>query len=397
MSKAVVIGAGIGGLAAAIALEQRGWDVTVLERAKALEPVGSGLAIAANALKALDTVGLGDEVRRLSRIQGKGGIRTPSGRWLVHTTEERATARYGDSVVVMLRATLMDLLADRVKDLRLGTAVTAVDAGTGEVRAESTPAGPASGATGTDGIAFEADLVIGADGIHSATRTTLFPGHPAPVYSGVTAWRALMPHPGGTVQSAETWGRGQIVGVLPLAGDLVYLYATDLSPAGAVHGDERAELLRRFGSWHEPVPALLESVAPEKVIRNDVFFLDTPLPAMHRGRVALVGDAAHPMTPNLGQGACQAIEDAVVLAANTGDLAAYTAARLERTSMVVARSMKLCRMTKLRHPLAVRLRDTGMSLAARFSSDLMLRSMDEVLGWTPQDSAGSGRGPAVPA
>ncbi|MEV4162632.1 FAD-dependent oxidoreductase [Nonomuraea dietziae] len=396
MSRAVVIGAGIGGLTAAVALERRGWQVTVLERAERLEPVGSGLAIASNALKALDTIELGDEVRRLSRLQGRGGVRTARGRWLIHTTEEKAAARYGDSGAIMLRATLMDLLADRVGDLRLGTTVTGVDAEKGVV---STVTGLDTRNTGEDapksvaGGEFEAELVVAGDGINSATRRTLFPGHPDPVYSGVTAWRVLVPNPGGlVVESTESWGRGLVVGVHALAGDLVYLYATDLAPAGEPHGDERAGLLRRFGDWHRPIPALLESARPENVIRNDVYYLGTPLPAMHRGRVALLGDAAHPMTPNLGQGACQAIEDAIVLAANARNLPAYTEARLTRTSKVVARSTKICRATTIRNPLAVRLRDMGMSLAGRLSSDLMLRSMDEVLGWTPPESASTGQG-----
>ncbi|MEV4063314.1 FAD-dependent oxidoreductase [Nonomuraea dietziae] len=385
MSRAVVIGAGIGGLTAAVALERRGWQVTVLERAERLEPVGSGLAIASNALKALDTIELGDEVRRLSRLQGRGGVRTSRGRWLIHTTEEKAAARYGDSGAIMLRATLMDLLADRVGDLRLGTTVTGVDAEKGVV---STVTGQ-----GVAGGEFEAELVIAGDGINSATRRTLFPGHPDPVYSGVTAWRVLVPNPGGlVVESTESWGRGLVVGVHALASDLVYLYATDLAPAGEPHGDERAGLLRRFGDWHRPIPALLESARPENIIRNDVYYLGTPLPAMHRGRVALLGDAAHPMTPNLGQGACQAIEDAIVLAANARNLPAYTEARLARTSKVVAQSTKICRATTIRNPLAVRLRDMGVSLAGRLSSDLMLRSMDEVLGWTPPESAWTGQG-----
>ncbi|MEU4721806.1 FAD-dependent oxidoreductase [Nonomuraea dietziae] len=395
MSRAVVIGAGIGGLTAAVALERRGWQVTVLERAERLEPVGSGLAIASNALKALDTIDLGDEVRRLSRIQGRGGVRTSRGRWLVHTTEEKAAARYGDSGAIMLRATLMDLLADRVGDLRLGTTVTGVDAEKGVI---STVTGVGTRNTRKDahkGAAdgeFEAELVVAGDGINSATRRTIFPGHPDPVYSGVTAWRVLVPNPGGlVVESTESWGRGLVFGVHALAGDLVYLYATDLAPAGEPHGDERAGLLRRFGDWHHPIPALLESARPENIIRNDVYYLGTPLPAMHRGRVALIGDAAHPMTPNLGQGACQAIEDAIVLAANARNLPAYTEARLARTSKVMARSTKICRVTTIRNPLAVRLRDMGMSLAGRLSSDLMLRSMDEVLGWTPPGSAANGQ------
>ena len=229
-------------------------------------------------------------------------------------------------------------------------------------------------------------------------RAALFPGHPAPAYAGVTAWRGLVPRPDVPVRSAESWGRGTVFGAHPISDDLVYFYATDLSPAGAAHGDERAELLRRFGGWHQPIPAVLRAADPARIIRNDLFYLREPLPAMHAGRVALVGDAAHPMTPNLGQGACQAIEDAVVLARLAdGDLAAYTEARLRRTAEVVRRSMSICTMTKLRNPVAVALRDSGMSLATRLMPDLMLRSMDGILGWRPPPRTGNGQEPAAPA
>ncbi|MGN9838882.1 FAD-dependent monooxygenase [Nonomuraea sp. H19] len=379
MPKAVVIGAGVGGLTSGIALRRKGWDVTVLERAPRIDPVGSGLAIAANALKALDTLDLGGPIRKLSGLQGQVGIRRPDGRWLVHTTRDIAEARYGDSVVVMLRATLMEVLANALgsADLRLGVTVSDVDADKGVVR--------------TGGGDLEADLVVAADGIHSRTRQGLFPGHPGPAYSGVTAWRGLMPRGDLDIRSTETWGRGLVFGVMPLADGMVYVYATDVLPAGTVLGDEREELLRRFGDWHEPIPALLRAADPADIIRNDVHYFDTPLPAFHRGRVALVGDAAHPMTPNLGQGACQAIEDAVVLAHVAGDaLAAYTAARRERTSKIVRQAMSICRVTKIRNPVAVRLRDLAMSTAARLSPDLMLRSMDEVLGWRPPVAGASG-------
>ncbi|GAA2267061.1 FAD-dependent monooxygenase [Nonomuraea roseoviolacea subsp. roseoviolacea] len=404
MPAAVVIGAGIGGLSAGIALRRAGWDVAVLERAERLKPVGSGLAIAANALRALDTLGLGDRVRALSRVQGRLGIRRPDGRWLAHTTADRAQRKFDDLVVLLARATLVDLLAETLgaDALRLGVTVTGVDAATGVVR--------------TDGGEHAADLVVAADGIRSATRRALFPGHPGPVYAGVTAWRGMVPWDGGPLPSTETWGRGRVFGAHLLAGDVVYFYATDLSPEGAVHGDEREELLRRFGGWHEPIPSLLAAVRPERIVRNDVHAFATPLPAYHRGRVALLGDAAHPMTPNLGQGACQAIEDAVVLAHAVGEglahavgegpahaagegggLAAYSAARLERTSAIMRRSTAVCRATKLRNPVAVSLREAGMALGTRLSSDLMLRSMREVLEWTPPRRAASGRGPAARA
>ncbi|MEV0624559.1 FAD-dependent monooxygenase [Nonomuraea wenchangensis] len=382
MAQAVVIGAGIGGLTSAIALRQRGWEVTVLERASAIEPVGSGLAIAANALKALDTLGLGDRVRALSRIQGQAGIKRADGRWLTHTTSEAAAGRYDDSVVVLPRAALMEVLTGALGPgvLRLGTKVAETDPETGAVRTEA-------------GEELRADLVVGADGIRSRTRRTLFPGHPGPVYAGVTAWRALVPRGDLEIGAAESWGRGRVVGVSPLAGDLVYFYATDVLPEGVAFADEREELIRRFGGWHDPIPALLRAAEPAAIIRTDVHHLAEPLPAYHRGRVALVGDAAHAMTPNLGQGACQAVEDAVVLAhaADAGDLAGYTAARLARTRRIMKRSWDLCRATKVRNPLLVAARDAALMLATRARPDLLVRSMDEVLGWRPPEEKVSSR------
>jgi 2-polyprenyl-6-methoxyphenol hydroxylase-like FAD-dependent oxidoreductase len=204
----------------------------------------------------------------------------------------------------------------------------------------------------------------------------------------MTAWRGLVPRGVLTIPRSESWGRGSVFGIHPLADDVVYIYAGDVLPAGTVHRDEREELLRRFGDWHDPIPALLQAADPARIIRNDIYSSAKSLPAFHRGRVALVGDAAHAMTPNLGQGACQAIEDAVVLAHHAGgDLAAYSVARVERTMKIVRQSMTLCRLCKLRNPLAVWLRDTGISTAARLRPDLMLRSMDEMLRWRPPAEA----------
>ncbi|MGW4420895.1 FAD-dependent oxidoreductase [Streptosporangium sp. NPDC004631] len=382
MARAVVIGAGIGGLTAAVALQRRGWDVTVCERAPSLEPVGSGLAVAANALKALDTIGAGDEIRELSAVQGEAGIRRSDGRWLMRTTEEAASARHGDSVVLLRRADLVDALSARIAPgtVRLSTTVSGAD--------------PDSGRVTTDGGDLEADLVVAADGIHSPTRAALFPRHPGPRYAGVTSWRVLVP--GGCVpgQTCESWGRGGVFGIMPLAGGSAYCYATYTAAAGGGGGDQRAELLRLFGGWHDPIPALLAAASPENVLRNDVHHLATPLPAMHRGRIALLGDAAHAMTPNLGQGACQAIEDAVVLAhvADRGaGLAGYTAARLERTARIVARSASICRATRLRNPQAVRLRDTAMALAWRLAPGRVIGAVDDILGWAPPGPDAAGR------
>src|SRR6266702_2691333 len=348
--RAVVAGAGIGGLTAAVALRRRGWDVTVVERAPALEPVGAGLGLGPNALHALDAIGLGDEVRRFSAVQGHGGLRRPGGGWLVRTDLGVLAARFGDPQLVALRADVVGLLAGSLPAgvLRTGVTVTGVDAGDADRRAR----------VATSDGDLDADLVVAADGIGSHIRATLFPDHQGPRYSGFTTWRFVAPSGASMAEPAETWGRGEVFGVLPLASGEVYCYASAPAPPGDRHDDEAAELKRRFGGWHDPIPGLIGAISPDRVLHDDVYWIAEPLPAYHRGRVAILGDAAHAMTPHLGQGACQAIEDAVVLASVAGpgtlggsapgddvpgddapgddapDLAAYTSARLSRTRMV---------------------------------------------------------------
>jgi 2-polyprenyl-6-methoxyphenol hydroxylase-like FAD-dependent oxidoreductase len=374
MAEAIVVGAGVGGLAAGAALQRRGWRVTVLERAAALEPVGAGLALAPNALKALDVLGVGDRVRSQSALQGAAGIKTPAGRWISRTDVATAEARFGDPVVVLHRSALVDLLAGALAPgtLRLGVEVSEVDATAGRVRA--------------GGEELTADLVVAADGLHSAVRRRLFPDHPGPVYAGVTSWRTVVPQPDFAVHPVEYWGTGQIFGVAVLGDGRVYCYATAPAPPGGQADDEKAELARRFAGWRAPIPELI--AAARVVLRTDIRCLDAPLKLFHEGRVALLGDAAHAMTPNLGQGACQAIEDAVVLAAyadRPGGLARYSAERVPRTRAVAEASRRIGKVSALRGPVEG-LRNAGMRLAGRLGPNLVLRQMDPILGWRPPTS-----------
>ena len=384
---AIVVGAGIGGLTAAVALRRRGWDVTILEHARALEPVGAGLGLGPNALHALDAIGLGDEVRRFSAIQGHGGLRRPGGGWLVRTDLGGLAARFGDPQLVALRADVVDLLAGGLPAgvLRTGVTVTGVDAGDADRRA----------CVATGAGELDADLVVAADGIGSRIRAALFPDSPGPRYSGFTTWRFVapaVPEGAGRAEPAETWGRGEVFGVLPLASGpkmgSVYCYASAPAPAGVRHDDEAAELKQRFGRWHDPIPGLIGAISPDRVLHDDVYWIAESLPAYHRGRVAILGDAAHAMTPHLGQGACQAIEDAVVLAsvADPGtapDLAAYTTARLSRTRMIANGSYRATRLSGMTSLAGVALRNTGIRLAGRLAPGLMLRQMDPIACWTP--------------
>ncbi|MCP3768571.1 FAD-dependent monooxygenase [Streptomyces sp. MAR25Y5] len=382
VKRAVVIGGGIGGLTAAAALHRRGARVTVLERSGSLEPVGSAISLAPNALRALDVIGLGDDIRALSAWQGDGGLRAPEGRWLARTDADAAAERFGGPLVLLHRATLIDHLAGRLPADAVRTAAAAhlVDPGD-----PGDPARPAR--VGTADGELEADLVVAADGIHSAVRHALFPHHPGPVYSGFTTWRTVVPLPGVRFASHETWGPGRLWGTHPLKDGRVYAYAAALAPAGEhAADDERAELLRRYGDWHDPIPAVLAAARPEDVLRHDVHHITEPLPAYHHGRVALVGDAAHAMPPTLGQGGNQAVEDAVTLAHHAGDLSAYTADRLPRTTGIARRAVRAARLGMMTDRAGIAVRDTAITVLSRAVPALFLRSFDEIASWRPPTS-----------
>ncbi|GGS97446.1 FAD-dependent monooxygenase [Streptomyces chromofuscus] len=386
--RAVVIGGGIGGLTAAVALHQSGWQVTVLERAHSLAPVGAAISLAPNSLRALDVVGLGDDIRALAAWQGDGGLRTPGGRWLSRTSATAAAERFGGPLVLLHRATLVEALAARLPEgcVRTSAAATLADPGDADRPARVT----------TPGGGWEADLVVAADGVNSAVRRTLFPDHPGPEYAGFTTWRVVVPVPGVPFASHETWGRGRIWGTHPLKDGRVYAYAAAVTPAGQhARDDEKAELVRLFGDWHAPIPAVLAAARPEDVLRHDVHHIAEPLPAYHRGRVALVGDAAHAMAPTLGQGGNQAVEDAVVLAltlpgsAGTGgslvvaDLAAYTAARLPRTTAIARQAVKVARLNMMRNRVGRATRDAVIAALSKAGPALFLRGFDGIADWRP--------------
>ena len=391
--RAVVVGAGIGGLAAGAALARGGWEVTIHERSLSLEPVGAGISLWPNALRALDVLGVGDAVRSSAVLGGGTGLRRPDGSWLARSDiADEVRRRFGDPLVVLARSELTDLLAHLLPpaSLHLGCAVTAV-------RYDGAPEVPARVEL-VSGDEVEADLVVAADGISSGLRRKLFPCHPGPVYAGYTTWRFMAPAPAGA-SGWETWGpRGQRFAMVPMAGDRVYCYATATTPAGAAQGDQVAELRRRFGGWHRPVPEVLAGLGPGQVLRHDVFELAQPLPAFAAGQVALIGDCAHAMTPELGQGGCLALEDAVTLAFSVGPgegsggdlsaaLARYSALRLPRTTRLARRSRTTSRVTQASGRVSTVLRDASVRVTGRLPAALIARGLDPVVQWWPPTQA----------
>ncbi|MEU0242274.1 FAD-dependent monooxygenase [Nocardiopsis sp. NPDC006198] len=326
---AVVVGGGIAGLATALALEGIGWTVTVLESSASLGETGAGMSLSPNALACLDALGVGERARSLGvPFHGPFDLRTPAGRRLV-------TARPGtpSPLLGFHRADLHGLLGEALtrSSVRTGVEVTGVHRDGGGVVVSST-AGE-----------LRADAVIGADGAHSTVRGSCWPESLPPRFTGGTVWRGIAAVP--LERGFMVMGPGAYALAMPVARGRVYwAHVRRCARPGLRHEDERGAVLDRIEGWPADLRALVEATPSEAVLHHDVFDL-APLPDLARRRVALVGDAAHLMCPDLAQGAGQALEDAVVLARSldaTGDvdaaLARYDSERRPRSQWVAAQA-----------------------------------------------------------
>lgn len=382
--RAVVVGGGIGGLASAVALRRRSWQVTVLEQRSSISEVGAGITLWPNALRALDATGVGDRIRSVGLAQVAGGIRDSSGKWLSRTDTGAMARRFGDGMIVLQRAELSTALHEALPgiEIRTSTRVTSADAD-GSVMIST-----------RDGTVetIRGDVVVGADGVRSAVRASLWPkARIRPI--GMTAWRLVgRLADSGTVPGGDTWGRGDYDGLTPLADGRIYAwFATPVAAGAPAEPGEALDWLRkRFGSWHPPLPQLLTDATPDALLRNDLVDL-APLTSLVGGRVALVGDAAHAMTPNLGHGACQALEDAVELAAAldqqtaggndlAGQLRVYGSRRLARVHRVARRSRTADIAAALRGRVPTAIRN---ALVSAIPATMSLRALDAVVDWTP--------------
>lgn len=299
----LIVGAGIAGLATAVALQRIGHPVAVVEE-KADTSAGAGISIWPNALAALDALGLGDAVRGSGGQVTAGALRWRDGAWLRRPSADRMVRALGEPMVVTRRADLTGILADALTPgtVRRGVAARGIESAPGGMRV-----------TLSDGAVHEATAVIGADGVGSMVARHLN-GPLRHRYAGYTAWRGISSHRLDPELAGQTLGAGTEVGHVPLGSDHTYWFATErTAEGGATPGGELEYLRRKYRDWAEPIPSLLAATSAGDVLRNDLYDRNQ-VRVWSRGPVTLVGDAAHPMRPHLGQGGCQGLEDAAVLA-----------------------------------------------------------------------------------
>jgi 2-polyprenyl-6-methoxyphenol hydroxylase-like FAD-dependent oxidoreductase len=375
--RALVVGGGIGGLTAAAALRQAGVDAVVFERARALEAVGAGIALASNGLRAFDRLGIGRAVREAGAVGAGVVVRRPDGSVLLDAPFRADWME----IVGIRRAALQSILLAAAGEgvVELGAECTGFRAERNRVTALL-----------ADGAEESGDLLVGADGIRSAVRARLH-GEGAPLYAGYAAWRAIVRPPDGTVEPrtfSETWGPGMRFGIVDVGSGFVYWFVSENAPldARAPHGGAKAAFLERFRDWHAPIPALIEATDGQEITRTGVFDRK-PLRRWGEGRVTLLGDAAHPMTPNVGQGAGQAIEDAIVLAdclAGAEDVPAtlrrYERKRMRRTAGIVRLSRRLGRLAQAESRAGCLVRDT---LIGHTPVRVQRRQQERLLAYEP--------------
>jgi len=372
MSKRLIIaGGGIGGLSAAVALNQAGFEVEVYERAPAFIEIGAGMSLWPNATRVLRSLGILDQVLSRGRPVSQFNLFRANGKLI----SAISMTGFQNPALCIHRADLHEALRSRLPE---GCLIPGQRVKSFEQDADSVVA------RFDGGHDVRGDGLIAADGIKSTVRAQIH-GPSEPIYRGYCIWRGIAPEARGGIQGhiSETWGAGQRFGMMPMGQGRVCWYATkNCAPSQAdALGGRKAEVAGMFKNWHGPIPELIEATNPADIIKNDARDQDA-LRSWGDSRVTLLGDAAHPMTPNVGQGACMAIEDAACLAkclSSRSDTAlafrSYERLRAARTTHMARQARRIGAIGQWENPWVVRGRDLITRLVLSRSPDTQLKSM----------------------
>ncbi|ENX22963.1 hypothetical protein F892_02206 [Acinetobacter vivianii] len=349
-----IVGAGMGGLTAGIALKKFGHQVTIYEQAAEILPVGAAISLWSNGVKCLNYLGLTDQIQALGgQMESLAYVDGLSQQTMTQFSLSPLYKEVGQRAYPVARADLQHLLMQQfgLEDIKLGMKMTAIETHQDEVTIHF-----------QDDSQIKADLLIGADGTHSLTRQFVLGYQAERRYAGYVNWNGLV-EIDETIAPAMQWttyiGEGKRVSLMPVAENRFYFFFDVPLDAGLTNDRAyyKQELKAHFKGWCEPVQKLIDRLDAHKTNRVEIHDIE-PFMDFYKGRVVLLGDAAHSTTPDIGQGGCQAMEDAIYLARalqiNTfgleDALARYQNKRNDRTKEMVLRARKRCDVTHMKDP-----------------------------------------------
>lgn len=356
MKKVTIIGAGIAGLTTAISLKQKGFEPVLFESAPEIKGIGAGLALAANAMIGYKRLGIMEDIAAIGQLVSTITIKDHKGNVITKMDTKRLGEKYNIHNYAVHRADLQSTLLSKINpdNLFLNKKTIAI------VRTDNNVI-----VKFEDGTEHKTDTLIVAEGIHSVIRKNLLPNTKLR-YSGYTCWRGIIDNPNLDVEnSMETWGKGKRFGMVPLTNNRIYWFAC----INASKNNEKfkhytiEDLKREFHGFHEPIPTILSLTKDADLIWADISDFK-PIKTFAFDNIVLIGDAAHATTPNMGQGACQAIEDAIILAEELGKESEVSIAfknfekrRVKRVNAIVKKSWVLGKIAQLENPLFTKLRN----------------------------------------
>lgn len=377
--RGIIIGAGIGGLSTAIAMQMRDINVKIFEAAHQLNPIGAGILVPPNAMTILDRYKLAQHVRDVGSPIESLAVLDSRGKRISKTPAHYSKNGRIYQTTAIHRGALQNILLGALAPNTLSTNSPCVNvcAGVDDVEA-----------TFRDGTKVRGEFLVGADGIHSKVRESIFPNCPLR-YSGQTCWRGVSNvtlSRKWLAQLTEVWGAGLRFGFVSISKTQIYWFATKLEAAGGKDDatNIKQKLIQQYREFLDPVGEIISHTDPTLIIRDDISDL-APLKTWFSSSIILVGDAAHATTPNLGQGGAQAIEDSWVLAEKIATcdtlknaFESFQAARFAKVNKIVNVSWQIGKLTNLTNTMACSIRNTLFRCAPTFMAKQQSRALYDV-------------------